>query len=137
MRNQIDGIRDVHAVRNAAEYEAAQAQAIAKLQRRGRTVAIHTSDLPVIAYINDNRWVIDCHCGAGNATDPAWDVARCFNCGAVHTQVQFPSAKDRQQIEKALLERPHSGTRNWYPHETAEGLEAENITHGLKKVNVG
>lgn len=115
--------RDMHAVTDAAEYARKQRKAIARAAKAGVRVAVHDSPAPVVAYVNANRWVVDCECGAGNATDPAWGIARCFACGATHTTVVFPD--DAAAIAAALVERPHVGNRHWTPGETVAGLRAE------------
>ena len=123
--------RDGHLVRDRAAYAAAQAHTIGKLRARGRDVAVSTSLDPIVARINENRWIVDCVCGSGchvdlDAGTPV--VARCFFCGAIHTQVVLPA--NRTAIEAALLKRPRAATRNWRPDETVAALEAENAAHG-------
>ena len=123
--------RDGHLVRDSAAYAAAQARAIGKLRARGRDVALYASPDPIVARINENRWIVDCGCGSGcyvdlDAGTPV--VARCFCCGAIHTQVVLPA--DRPAIEAVLLKRPRAANRHWQPGETVAALKAENTAHG-------
>lgn len=112
-----------------AAYRASHAAWIARGIRRGMRYAVHDAPGEVVAYVSANRWVCDCECGAGNATDPAWGFACCFGCGAVHETVRFPP--DRAEIERLLLQRPQVSTRHWFPQETVRDLAAENVAHGL------
>jgi hypothetical protein len=115
--------------------ESIQEQAAHHAKRLSREGLVpHTVETPVAAYVNDNRWLIDCECGSGNYTDPTLKTAYCYGCGAVHANVTFPAAADRVAIEEALIERPVPRTRNWYPSETVDTLIAENIEHGLRAV---
>lgn len=125
---------DLHGVRTPEDYRAAHAGAIANLVGRGRRVAVHESADPLVARIDHNRWIVDCECGAGNATDPEWAIACCFGCGAVHAQIVFPDAAERAAIERALLARPRPETRHWDPRvgETLADLWRENAEHGVK-----
>ena len=47
----------------------------------------------------------------------------------MYTQLAWPSA--RALIERLLLARPQSATRNWSPHETPEDLARENLEHAV------
>ena len=64
--------------------------------------------------------------GATSTSTPV--VARCFFCGAIHTQVVLPA--DRTALEAVLLRRPRAANRHWQPGETVAALEAENTAHG-------
>lgn len=121
--------REQHRVATPEAYRSTHAAKIAADAKAGARYVVHDSPGLTVAYISANRWVIDCECGAGNATDPAWGFACCFGCGAVHEHVQFPT--DIDAIEQALLSRPFPMNRNWRPSETAETLTAENIEHGV------
>ena len=61
--------RDGHLVRDSAAYAAAQTHAIGKLRARGRAVAVYTAPDPIVARINENRWIVDCVCGSGCYVD--------------------------------------------------------------------
>ena len=123
--------RDGHLARDSAAYAVAQAHAIGKLRTRGRAVALYEAPDPIVARINENRWIVDCVCGSGcyvdlDAGTPV--VARCFYCGAIHTQVVLPA--NRTALEAVLLRRPRAANRHWQPGETVVALEAENTAHG-------
>lgn len=116
--------REHHAVRDAAEYERKHAAAIAEKARAGMRFTVREVPTPAVAYVSAGSWVIQCECGAGNATDPSWGMACCFGCGAVHRQVRFP--KDVAAIEAALVERPVVASRHWLPGETPQDLALQN-----------
>lgn len=73
----------------------------------GRTIAT-----PIAARIDGGRWLVTCECGNAPMTDPdpAWRVARCFECGNVYTAVVFPA--DYAAIEAALVKRPALAMRH-------------------------
>lgn len=109
-----------------AGYRRRHEQAIAKKRNAGMRVAVHVSKVPVKARIDAGSWIIDCECGAGNAVDPEDKEARCFGCGAVHLDVEFPDPKGVETIERLLLARPQQNLRGWRPGETANDLHREN-----------
>lgn len=119
--------RDHHLVRTKDQYASLHAAKIAKRAKRGRRVEVHDSPAPLVAYVSANSWVVQCECGAGNATDPAWGVAYCFACGAVHRSIVFPD--DVAGVEAALLDRGEVMTRHWQPGETADDLRRETAQH--------
>ncbi len=100
------------------------------LKCRERGFVPHTVSSPVRAYVNHNRWLIACECGAGNYADPTMATAYCLGCGAVHTSVVFPA--NVAALEAALIERPVPETRNWTTGETTVSLAAENVAHGIE-----
>lgn len=122
------GPREHHGVKSAADYRKAQAAFLAKKQRRGQRFEVHVERTQAVAFVSAGSWVIQCECGAGNATDPAWGVACCFACGAIHESVIFPD--DVKAIEAALLDRAQPMTRHWLPGESAADLRAETIARG-------
>jgi hypothetical protein len=63
--------QDIHLVSTAQEYRAWHAGHMAQRRRAGLQGKAADSTTPFDAYINHGRWVVDCPCGAGNATDPA------------------------------------------------------------------
>jgi len=126
------GPREQHRVNSVEKYLKAHRTAIAKKQHYGSQFVVHDEHAPIAAQIRGNAWVIQCECGAGNATDPQWQIACCFACGAVHRQVVFP--KDAAAIEKVLLERPKVQNRHWMPGETVDDLIAENVAHGVRRM---
>lgn len=129
----IQTAREIHNCRTLDEFSLRHAEAIAAKQRRGERVELHRSVAPKVAYIDRGQWVIRCDCGAGNTFDPEWadGLALCFGCGAQHVNVTLPSTQDRATLERLLLARPESKTRNWTSRETMEEIEAENEAHGM------
>lgn len=81
------------------------------------------------ARVDAGRWIVDCDCGAGNSTHPEWGIALCYGCGAVREKVKFP--KEWKGVEKELLRRPETVTRNWLSGETVAALKRENAEHGV------
>lgn len=130
-RYHIHVARDIHLVRDQAEYRREHELAIGKLAARGAAIAVQEDTRSLIAYVNHGRWIVDCPCGAGSATDPAWREARCFGCGTVYANVVFPPDEDRARIEALLMKRPRIEHRNWFPHERVDDLAAENVAHGV------
>lgn len=81
------------------------------------------------AYFNHGRWVAECgrpDCPEAHKVAPG-DSFICANCGWVGI-VKFPDRVD--DIERVLSKRPVPQTRNWWPWETVEMLEVENMLHG-------
>lgn len=119
--------REMHGVKNDTEYARLHATKIAALRRRGMRYEVHESDVVPTAYVNENRWVIDCECGAGNAVDMEAGVAYCFGCGAIHRSIVLPEPTQLKAAEQLLLKRPDVVTRNWDPRkESVEDLQKEN-----------
>lgn len=118
--------REHHNVASAAEYRDAHAKAIRKANRRGSRAEVHTVSNSVVARVDANSWLIDCECGAGNATDPEWGIACCFGCGAVHDVIEFPDLDTSRLIEDVLVERPNPMARFWVG-ETLVALAAKNV----------
>lgn len=88
-------------------------------------------DAPTAAvpFINGGKWVVLCDCGDAPMASPAWDIARCFNCGAIYRSLAWPA--EREAIEAALLDRPQAITRSWLAGESLADLQAQNVEHGL------
>lgn len=89
----------------------------------------------LIAYVNHNRWVVDCPCGNGIIVVPRTDVAVCpdapMGCGQRYP-VQWPAAQSLAAAQKALEQRPIP-YRNWFPdRETVADLRAENTLRGVE-----
>ncbi len=120
--------REMHGCGSVKEYNRLHETEIARAQARGLRLIVHDSH-SLVARIDHGRWIVDCECGAGNATDPEWGVAFCFACGARH-KATFPD--DREGVEAVLLHRPRTETRNWFPGESVAQLQAENVEHGLE-----
>ena len=119
---------------------------------------------PVFAKVNFGQWLVECECGGAETVH--WDEAifYCFSCGNFENhgkprEVIFPSEKERDDIERILLERPiriKGGTnviertvlaipavkdkygplsRSWDPGESADDLRRENNQSLKGKVN--
>lgn len=72
--------------------------------------------------------MLPCSCGEHPIYSPEWQVACCFNCGAMYDGV--PPPQDLQEIERILLLRPRMKNRNWDSSETVAMLLDENLQHG-------
>lgn len=123
-------------IRNAEEYATRQRQEIAK--GRANLPALNwrnpwPSPDKAKAFISGGRWVVACTTsGCANAplTHPDWKVARCFECGAVYEDVEFP--EQIAEISALLVKRPYPANRNWTPGESVEELRAENAAFGVE-----
>lgn len=124
-----------HEVRSDAEYATKQAATIA------HNATVHPSrtwQMPweadqettrqVVPFINHGRWVVMCLCMNASSYSPEWQVARCFECGAVY---RVAPPEHSQAAEKILMRRPKMSNRNWVPYETLDELRAENLEHQL------
>jgi hypothetical protein len=131
MYETILGPREHHQVRSADAYRKAHAAAIAKQRRQGARLVVHVDTAPRLARIDFGSWLVDCSCGAGNATDPEWGIALCFGCGAAHTTIVFPDPAIRLNIEAEMLKREGLRNRFWLPGETVEQLRTENAARGV------
>ena len=69
-----------------------------------------------------------CACGNAPSVDPRWNLACCFECGAVYTNLVFPASWEL--VERVLLSRARMSERNSLPGETLSSLSAENEAHG-------
>lgn len=118
--------REHHNVQSVEAYRSVHAAFLAKRASRGARYVVHASPAPVTARVDANTWLIDCECGAGNATDPAWGLACCFGCGAVHEAIVFPA--DVDVIEALLLARPDVPRRGWDVGQSLVDLIRENVS---------
>ena len=78
-------------------------------------------------YISVGQWVMDCACKNAPSVSIEWDLACCFECGAIYRSLPFPP--DRAAIESVLLQRIRRA-RNWTPAETLADLIAQNLANG-------
>jgi len=118
--------------RTAAEYGAAHETAMVRLRAAFPALAIRTpwaADPGAQPLVTGGKWVVLCVCGDAPMASPAWDEARCFQCGAIYRGLAWPD--DRRAIEALLLQRPQALTRAWLPGETVADLEGENVAHGV------
>lgn len=86
-----------------------------------------------VAYARANwgRWVVDCprpYCRDALTMPPGTPGMICPSCGT-RSDVVWPA--DAALIQELLLARPDVATRSWEPGETATGLLAENLAHGI------
>jgi len=91
---------------------------------------------PLEARAEYARWIVDCpNCNSAEFAfeDKLFFCSLCKNSdiqGKVR-KVQMP--EERQQIEAILSVRPIKN-RHWFPNETVQDLENENIQHGLEVI---
>lgn len=81
-----------------------------------------------VPFVVGGKWVVLCPCGDAPMASPEWDVARCFECGAIYAALAWPA--DRSAIEAALVVRP-AAVRAWLPTETVADLLAQNAANGV------
>ena len=75
---------------------------------------------PVLAFLNDNRWLAVCECGGNGVVDPTpgedWFYClKCFNAveNGLPRPVLFPEAHDMGEIVDALMKSDDPLWRNW------------------------
>lgn len=92
----------------------------------------------VYAHVNHSRWLWDCPlCNAAQVcsnTDWRALCVECFNRGDGWWEVVWPD--ERAQIEELLSRRPRDDQRNWYPNETLDMLQLENLSIGVESDGV-
>lgn len=131
--------REAHRVSSAEEYKRRALEVM-----RDVGIAMGSTEAPLLkdgqklhAYVSAGWWVVKCPCGNAPAASHEWDIAVCFECGAVHTPL-FP--KEHADGEVELLKRPNRHKRNWFPHksthvvhggETVASLRRENAREGV------
>lgn len=121
------GPREHHpGVKDEATYRRLHEANIARKRALGSRVEVHRVDAALDARIENGWWVVDCECGAGNATSPEIPIACCFACGAVHETIVFPPTEALETLERLLLARPNAASRWWKPGETFNEVFAEN-----------
>lgn len=127
----ITGPLHAHGARSPEEYLLMQARHVDQLRRAypqhgWREPWTYVGE--VVAWISGGRWVITCECGNAPSASVDWNLAACFECGAIYRDVKFPD--DRERLEQLLLARPNRQNRHWLPRETAADLADENRRHG-------
>jgi len=127
----ITGPLHAHGARSREEYLDKQRMHLTALERayphHGARPVWHVVG-QVNARISGGRWIVDCPCANCPSASPEWNLAACFECGAVYEDVVFPA--DRERVEAMLVARPQPQNRHWFPHETLDDLARENVAHG-------
>lgn len=127
----------VHGVRSAREYEQLHERMICN-GRIAHPGLNWQNPWPCAesksAFVSGGKWLVMCGCGNAPSAHPGWDVARCFECGAVYSAIGWPA--DKEAIAAELVLRPHPKNRAWYPGETVAALAAENILHGVVALQI-
>ena len=107
-----------------------------KLQRDGiKRIEVYDSK-PLEARIEHARFIVDCpNCNSAEFAfeDGLFYCSLCNNSdvGGKARKVKIPN--ERKQIEAVLAKRQITN-RHWYPAETIQDLENENISHGLEVI---
>jgi hypothetical protein len=145
-------------------YPSVRAMVHAMSQTRGLPWTGKVSGAALYARVDFMRWLVDCpHCGGAEYIDPEEPFFFCVSCGNAENRgdaypVIVPSKRDRDAIERALLERPvrvrvGSGDRieqavrsvpevrglgrSWNPGERVRELKDQNklinLAHGKKE----
>jgi hypothetical protein len=127
---------EVHGARTPDEYRRKHEAFAAFLRGRGRPVVLWEADQGAPVIVSGGIALVSCACGDAAAASRAWDEARCFGCGAIYRQLDWPEAWDA--IVDALLARP-TANRHWGTYlgpatvrrdETVAELQADNRRHG-------
>ncbi|MAH45846.1 hypothetical protein CMI37_08445 [Candidatus Pacearchaeota archaeon] len=92
---------------------------------------------PLLAYVDHGRWIVRCECGGAEL---AWEegLMLCHSCFNSKQRQQLRRTKfppNRQAIEVLLMKRPYEN-RNWFPYETLNDLETENLAHKKELLEV-
>lgn len=120
-------------VKSPETYLRVQAQYLAHNRSAGVDDAIpheateHERAQASAPYISLGQWVMNCACNNAPSVSKEWNLACCFECGAIYRDLECPV--DREQIEAVLLKRVRRA-RNWAPPETLADLIAQNIANG-------
>lgn len=113
---------------------------LGKLARRSNVQLPPLSEVssasPVVAWLQEDRWVAVCP-DCGQNAQLIWADAMLYLCtvcwnaavGSTWRRVVFP--KDRGEIEVIVGARPLAHNRNWTPGERVSALRAENLERGL------
>jgi len=112
--------------------EAAKMFAASLARRRRKRI---DSKAPLPAFVDQDRWIAICTCGAGVACDPAWPAAYCYDCGTAWP-ITWPDEKVKGDIEAALELRPAVATKSWCVDQAVATLAAENVKLGLVEAPV-
>ncbi len=108
-------------------------EALHKLKREGLKNIPKVGGKPLEARIEFAQWIVDCP-NCNNAEFAFEDgLFICSLCGNSNVDGQVYKVKmpnERKKIETILSKRPIKN-RHWYPAESIEKLEKENISHGL------
>src|SRR5688572_6941155 len=132
----IIGPKEGHAhqrVTSPDTYLAAQAKHLAMNRAAGADDAVpHEATAEERAqasapYINSRQWLMTCACGNAPSVSVDWDLACCFECGAIYRGLTSP--EDRATIEAVLVKRKPRA-RNSAPPETRADLIAQNRANG-------
>lgn len=86
-------------------------------------------DVPLVAYVNDGRLLVDCSCGSGVVVDYDAKMALCFQCGARYAgrDLALPTVTEIRMWDEVLTSRPRSA-RNFHPgFERLEDARRENL----------
>lgn len=89
------------------------------------TVAGRVDPSSPTLYVNNDRWVADCICGAAVCPFESGEAV-CLGCGRSY-KLKFPP--QRAALEQALGERPRTETRNWSPRRDADGNLIETVQY--------
>lgn len=96
-------------VNSEEEYKQFARIQLARSGRAGQEL-IESQEWPM-AFISDDRWVVECVCGGGCSASPEWDVAICCQCGIIY-RPKFP--ENYLEIEEALSHRSPNH-RHFFP----------------------
>jgi len=91
---------------------------------------------PLEARIEFARYIVDCpNCNSAEYAfeDKLFFCSQCLNSDIQGKARKVKMPKDRKKIETILGKRPIKN-RHWFPTETIEDLENENISHDLEVI---
>lgn len=106
-----------------------------KFLKRDRILNLPVYDFkPLEARIEYARFIVDCpNCNNAEYAfeDKLFLCSQCFNSDIQGKVRKVKMPKERKQIEDILSKRAIKN-KHWFPNETIEDLEKENISHGLE-----
>jgi hypothetical protein len=108
-----------------------------KFLKRDRILNLPVLDAkPLEARIEYARWIVDCpNCNSAEYAfeDKLFFCSQCLNSDIQGKARKVKMPKQKKQIEEILGKRPIKN-RHWFPAETVEKLEKENVSHGLEVI---
>lgn len=113
---------EVHHVRTPEAYRADHQRVMVGLNQRfpgqGYQV-IAAPDHPAV-FVSGGKWVIVCTCGNAPSVHPAWQLACCYECGRVYTNLTMPGIAT--EVQAVLVEQPMK-RRHWTPDQSLADLK--------------
>ena len=100
------------------------------------TIPMQTLPAQVLAYVSGGRWIAECEgCETAVVVDDEDLLFYCPGCATNGYWQRVILPDEREEIERLLLLRPgwqfNAPRRNWFPGESVQDLQRENVEHGV------